>query len=333
MVKNTCPSPSNSSPSANAGAPTAPSPVGTCGAPSSAPATPPPTKSAPPPSVNPAITPNQNGPSPNASPAGSCRGRASGRLFISPTLFSRPFPPFAAALTGGAHFYLTTSVNPSDIQPRYLFVLERGSSAPAFSFIAESYCRRKNPGLPLPANGRNLGALAQFWCNVSPFRMNTCKSVSKQRTLTPFRMNTYAKTGEGGLIVNHQSANDSSGSVLSVSLWQIPQSAPAAARNPAKSPAPTADASGSADTSGPSGSVPSSAGTLPPNACTPAPARETPHSPDTAERPTMRNTPHRPRATAGRAPQTFPEQTSPAPANSPSHTRSCLFPDRYRYKS
>jgi len=39
---------------------------------------------------------------------------------------------------------------------------------------------------------------AQFWCNVSPFRMNTCKSVSKQRTLTPFRMNTYEKQGGGG---------------------------------------------------------------------------------------------------------------------------------------
>src|SRR5712692_5963788 len=33
---------------------------------------------------------------------------------------------------------------------------------------------------------------------VSPFRMNTCKSVSKQRTLTTFRMNTYEKRGEGG---------------------------------------------------------------------------------------------------------------------------------------
>jgi hypothetical protein len=32
------------------------------------------------------------------------------------------------------------------------------------------------------------------------FRMNTCKSVSKQRTLTPFRMNTYEKhRGEGVL--------------------------------------------------------------------------------------------------------------------------------------
>jgi hypothetical protein len=28
---------------------------------------------------------------------------------------------------------------------------------------------------------------------LSTFRMNTCKSVSKQRTLTPSRMNTYAK--------------------------------------------------------------------------------------------------------------------------------------------
>jgi hypothetical protein len=30
------------------------------------------------------------------------------------------------------------------------------------------------------------------------FRMNTCKSVSKQRTLSTSRMNTYAKTGGGG---------------------------------------------------------------------------------------------------------------------------------------
>src|SRR5258708_7393046 len=30
-----------------------------------------------------------------------------------------------------------------------------------------------------------------------PFRMNTCESVSKQRTLTTFRINTYAKQGRG----------------------------------------------------------------------------------------------------------------------------------------
>jgi hypothetical protein len=41
---------------------------------------------------------------------------------------------------------------------------------------------------------------------VSTFRMNTCKSVSKQRTLSTSRMNTYAKTGGGGAsraIVSH----------------------------------------------------------------------------------------------------------------------------------
>src|SRR6266481_2643517 len=33
---------------------------------------------------------------------------------------------------------------------------------------------------------------------LTTFRMNTCKSVSKQRTLTIFRMNTCEKTGGGG---------------------------------------------------------------------------------------------------------------------------------------
>jgi hypothetical protein len=42
---------------------------------------------------------------------------------------------------------------------------------------------------------------AQFWCNISPFRINTCKSVSKQRTSTSFRMNTYEKTPGGGGIL------------------------------------------------------------------------------------------------------------------------------------
>src|SRR6266852_9591137 len=33
---------------------------------------------------------------------------------------------------------------------------------------------------------------------VTPFRINTCESVSKQATLTPFRMNTYEKPRGGG---------------------------------------------------------------------------------------------------------------------------------------
>ena len=35
-------------------------------------------------------------------------------------------------------------------------------------------------------------------CALSIFRINTCKSVSKQTTLTLFRINTYEKPGEGG---------------------------------------------------------------------------------------------------------------------------------------
>src|SRR5256885_2116524 len=41
---------------------------------------------------------------------------------------------------------------------------------------------------------------------LSPFRINTYKTVSKQRILTTFRMNTYEKRGEGGpVIVNQKS--------------------------------------------------------------------------------------------------------------------------------
>src|SRR2546422_11379036 len=47
---------------------------------------------------------------------------------------------------------------------------------------------------------------AQFLCSISPFRINTCKSVSKQRTSTTFRMNTHEKTrGVGGLIFTFSS--------------------------------------------------------------------------------------------------------------------------------
>jgi hypothetical protein len=41
---------------------------------------------------------------------------------------------------------------------------------------------------------------------LSTFRMNTCKSVSKQRTLSPSRMNTYAKTGGRGVLLLTASA-------------------------------------------------------------------------------------------------------------------------------
>src|SRR6266481_4294715 len=59
---------------------------------------------------------------------------------------------------------------------------------------------RESPGLSRvhPKGSARPDHSAQFWCNVSPFRINTCKGVSKQTTLTLFRINTYEKTGGGG---------------------------------------------------------------------------------------------------------------------------------------
>ena len=54
---------------------------------------------------------------------------------------------------------------------------------------------------PRPASLRAEGVPPARLAN--PFRINNCKSVSKQRTLTTFRINTYKKTGGGGGIPSH----------------------------------------------------------------------------------------------------------------------------------
>jgi hypothetical protein len=46
-------------------------------------------------------------------------------------------------------------------------------------------------------NSSDIDPAMQNSTPVNPFRINTCKSVSKQRTLTTFRINTYEKQGEG----------------------------------------------------------------------------------------------------------------------------------------
>src|SRR6267143_4983533 len=43
---------------------------------------------------------------------------------------------------------------------------------------------------------------------LTTFRINTCKSVSKQRTLTIFRINTYEKQGEGGPVIVNQKSDE-----------------------------------------------------------------------------------------------------------------------------
>src|SRR5712692_2589477 len=57
------------------------------------------------------------------------------------------------------------------------------------------------PSLPRASKGAHLakGCKNSATATLTTFRINTCKSVSKQRTLTPLRINTYKKPGEGGV--------------------------------------------------------------------------------------------------------------------------------------
>ncbi len=72
--------------------------------------------------------------------------------------------------------------------------------------------------------GRKRARFAQFWRNVTPFRINTSKSVSKQTTLTLFRMNTYEKTGGRGRESPNRKQSERSASPRDLSL--VPTSLP-----------------------------------------------------------------------------------------------------------
>ena len=71
---------------------------------------------------------------------------------------------------------------------------------------------------------RKRARFAQFWCNATPFRINTSKSVSKQTTLTLFRMNTYEKTGGRGRESPNRKQSERSASPRDLSL--VPTSLP-----------------------------------------------------------------------------------------------------------
>jgi hypothetical protein len=69
-----------------------------------------------------------------------------------------------------------------------------------FVVFVLAHPREKCPfNSPAPSASAVCPALPHhFPCTPKSFRMNTCESVSKQRTLTTFRMNTCEKQGEGG---------------------------------------------------------------------------------------------------------------------------------------
>ena len=85
-----------------------------------------------------------------------------------------------------------------------IFLSHRIHFSPSYLSIKSFTCNTYGPprksvlipnSLSLTFSGMPL--FAQFWCNVSPFRINTCKNVSRQTTLSTFRINTYEKRGVG----------------------------------------------------------------------------------------------------------------------------------------
>ncbi len=73
------------------------------------------------------------------------------------------------------------------------------------SFPCHSYENTRDRGATPPPKFFSPLATRHSPLALTPFRINTCKSVSKQRTLTRFRINTYEKRGEGGPPLAHYS--------------------------------------------------------------------------------------------------------------------------------
>ena len=73
-----------------------------------------------------------------------------------------------------------------------MFWLGRQDSFPPFEPCPPVY-----PELRWAARTSNCPTIRPSPPSHNSFRINTCKSESKQKTLTLFRMNTYEKQGEG----------------------------------------------------------------------------------------------------------------------------------------
>ncbi len=85
---------------------------------------------------------------------------------------------------------------PSQSRPCGISNIQPLVSRPVCNSVNEILAERP---LVLPPASTRPGSLRDGRVPLTTFRINTCKSVSKQRTLTISRINTCAKTGEGGL--------------------------------------------------------------------------------------------------------------------------------------
>jgi hypothetical protein len=105
------------------------------------------------------------------------------QLTLPPHPPSKLTPSLSHSCSLFAHFFALPSFRINHLRP--LFPKHPGGGYPDASVGHLELLSRKKEWL------RNVSS-------ITPFRMNTCKSVSKQSTLTTFRMNTYAKPGGGG---------------------------------------------------------------------------------------------------------------------------------------
>ena len=98
-------------------------------------------------------------------------------LHLSWPSFSRPFPLFSAT---SSLFFQNTQ---GGVSPRSLHDSGDGTPSTLRNLLTFNF---------------QLWTSALSGPSLSPFRMNTCRTVTKQTTLTPFRMNTCEKPGGGG---------------------------------------------------------------------------------------------------------------------------------------
>ena len=86
------------------------------------------------------------------------------------------------------------------------------------SFACHSYANTGDGGVTPPKFVSGFDAPLQA---LNTFRINTCKSVSKQTSLTSFRINTYEKTEGGGTPLRHLRARRLSRSDRGVSPFSL----------------------------------------------------------------------------------------------------------------
>jgi hypothetical protein len=108
--------------------------------------------------------------------------------------------PFASLALTGSLFCRRSASRILPICYELFIALALLFRAPVLCFqqLARSFAKTPGVGYPQRPCGIPRQSHAVSWASASPFRMNTCKSVSKQRTLSSFRMNTYEKPGGRG---------------------------------------------------------------------------------------------------------------------------------------